>query len=193
MRFLISLMLSLATSFSLAIPVGAINSSAFTGSNGIQETVDYNPEPITIDGITYGKEAHLVLHSVTITLDSSSQTRSSLATVHPAGWTDPFHNECFRWGSSYACNNEAAYFFYTGTAYAAGNVYNQQRVLEVKVKYTRDGRDLTSWGVSQAKYASGKWNPGSVATVKANDTPNSNARKTQFHYDYFTIDSRHVA
>jgi len=127
-----------------------------------------DPGTVTIDGRTFGARDGLVVEV--------GQT--------PVGPMTRGTTEYWR-GTSYAKNTETLQFKYTGRARAMANIYDGQRVIQAKFKYSRDGSDLTSWVTSNAAPRSPcSWAAGSEASKSINDTVNPVAPKTLFNYSF---------
>ena len=131
------------------------------------------------DGRTIDSTDGLTVHSGSKTLyPNGIQTRSS---------------NTFRFGSSYASNNEVWQLRYDGTAYASGKQdflpsgsIKKKRVLQVCFKYTRDGKDLIGWQCSNAALGP-LFTPGKVVKKSVMDSLGIFDSKTVFRYSYKTV------
>jgi hypothetical protein len=85
------------------------------------------------------------------------------------------------WGSSYAYSNEVLQFFYTGRAKAAGNVYQNLRIVQVCIWYSRGSVAVSSTVCSFASSDTGTWLPGPEVSVSATDSLDSYAPHTIFN------------
>jgi hypothetical protein len=85
------------------------------------------------------------------------------------------------WGTSYATSQEIVDLFYVGRAKAAGNVYQNERIVRVCIWYTRDSVAITNQVCSNASSDSGIWLPGPEVSVSAWDILVWDAPKTIFN------------
>lgn len=84
------------------------------------------------------------------------------------------------WGSSYATSTETAYVFYTGRAKAAGNVYNNQRIVKVCISYSHTLRSSPTV-CSSATSTGSSWYAGAEASVGFTDNLSDNWPQTSFN------------
>ena len=85
------------------------------------------------------------------------------------------------WGTSYAYSSESFQFFYTGKAKAAGNVYQNLRIVQVCIWYSRGSSKVSATACSIASSNTGAWLPGSEVSVSVTDTLNPFAPQTIFN------------
>jgi hypothetical protein len=85
------------------------------------------------------------------------------------------------WGTSYATSQEIVDLLYVGRAKAAGNIYQNERIVRVCIWYTRDGVAITDQVCSNASSDSGIWLPGPEVSVSAWDILVWDAPKTIFN------------
>ncbi len=85
------------------------------------------------------------------------------------------------WGASFAESKEKLWVFYQGIAYAAANVYQGQRIVQVCIWYTQDGNRVSDTVCSTASSDSGVWLPTDIAAVSTFDTLNWAAPHTIFN------------
>lgn len=87
------------------------------------------------------------------------------------------------WGKSYAKSEETLNYFYKGTAYAAGNLYQDKIIVGVCIQYAIDGDPISEQVCSNAREVRpGRWIPTSEATVSTRDTIKPWVGKTIFNY-----------
>jgi len=132
------------------------------------------PTSIVVDGKEYGAEAGLTTTEETYDVGTGKEVGSTWATPVKGSHTND------AWGASYAISKEIAYVSYRGTAKAAGNVYAGQRIVQVCIWYTRDGKAVTGTSCSNATNT-GTWRSGSEVALRAADSLVSDAPKTKFH------------
>lgn len=149
-----------------------------------QETVDVNPNPVTIDGKIYTAKDGLEHHQISGNLAKAHNKYQS------KDWW-PYHDMYVNWGNSWVRNQEIGYLHYRGTTQAGGDVYSGKRIIQTTLTYKRDGKILGT-AKSNAVFKSNSWKAGVVDTVWATDSIDSQAPKTQFTYDYYSIDPRLV-
>lgn len=145
---------------------------------------DPAPTSVTINGRTFGPESGLTVTSGSVDLPRLTKAHKGDAVVSPMTTTQ------WSWGTSWTKTVETAQIMYDGYAYAAGNVYNSQRIIEVCFKYTRGGVDVSSWYCSDAYSNGSAWYAGSVAYHGVYDSLDPNAPPTTFHYSLYQIDPR---
>ena len=85
------------------------------------------------------------------------------------------------WGSSYATSTETLLLYYEGKARAAGNVYLNQRIVQVCIWYTRNSVAVSSTVCSNARSTSTAWTSGPEVTTSAWDSLGLNDPKTVFN------------
>ena len=85
------------------------------------------------------------------------------------------------WGASYARSTEHIYLYYEGVAKAAGNVYQNARIIKVCIWYTRNGSAISSKVCSEAYNSGGVWRSGSEVSTITLDVLDWNAPKTIFN------------
>lgn len=154
-------------------------SCATLGLNDCLEIVDYNPEPIVVNGKVFTVQDGLERHRV------SGYFSHVISQPQLQGWM-PYYDTYVNWGISWVRNQEIGYLHYRGTTQAGGNVYNGKRIIQTSLTYKRDTNVQTA--VSNAVFKNNTWKPGEVGTVWMTDTPNPSAPKTQFTYDYYSVD-----
>jgi len=96
-------------------------------------------------------------------------------------WQDPPSRLRSTWGASYANSTENMQLVYVGYALAAGNVYQNLRIVQVCIWYTRDGALVSSRVCSSASSDLGYWVSGSEVSTWALDSLDWNAPKTIFN------------
>lgn len=139
-------------------------------------SADPSPVQVTIDGRTFGPEHRLVIEESVVTLS------------HPREFT-PLGELFYKsWGSSYVQSYHSLEIRYTGTAYAAANVYQGLRVIQVCFQYRRGGGNLIPWTCSNATSNGSSWSPGPIVSKTVYDTLDPNAPVTTFHYSVTRID-----
>lgn len=144
------------------------------------ETVDYSPDPIMVNGVEYSTEDGLTHHRIVGNLtDSANTPPTDTAITSRAG-------AYVNWGSSWARSEEYFQLKYKGTTQAGGNIYGAGRIIQTSITYKRSGTVL-SRAVSNAQYYSSSWHAGPIGTAWATDTLNPWAPKTEFYYDYYTV------
>lgn len=139
-------------------------------------SADRNPVQVTIDGRTFGPEHGLVIEETMVTL-SRPREFTTLG--------DLFYKY---WGSSYVRSYHSLEVRYTGTAYAAANVYQGQRIIQVCFQYRRGGSNLIPWTCSNATSNGSSWSPGPIVSATVYGTLDPNAPVTTFHYSTYRID-----
>lgn len=144
----------------------------------VEETIT-NPDSLTIGDVTYTKEDGLERHRLIFQLKPSK-----INNITPFDYF-PYHNYKWTRGTSYVQNTEIGYLHYRGIACAMGNIYNQKRVVQASISYTR-GKTLLKKAVSSASY-NGTWNSGGEKTIYVTDSLNPNAPKTHVYYDFYSI------
>jgi hypothetical protein len=85
------------------------------------------------------------------------------------------------WGSSFATSSEWLDLYYTGEAKAAGNVYQNLRIVKVCIWYTRDGALISSKVCSNATFSGGIWRAGSKVSTTTWDVLVWDGPKTIFN------------
>ncbi len=149
----------------------AITTIAVASAVALAPPAMADPKTTTIDGRTYGPEDGLVIETGEV--PAHSLTRATTT---------------FTKGTSYVSNTETLQLKYTGRARAMANIYNDQRVIAAKFRYTRDGVDLTGWVTSNAKAGQPcSWQAGPEVSKSVNDSLNPNAPKTKFNYSFTLI------
>lgn len=141
-----------------------------------------NPQTVTINGHVLGPEDGLVV------------TNESYV-VAPGGgqvgsWYGPTAGEISPrtvWGNSFAYSVEQIQLGYVGYAYAAANIYNGQRMVQVCFNYTRGGVMVTPNVCSTASF-NGGWNAGAETTYGLSDSLNPWAPQTIFNISTVRID-----
>jgi hypothetical protein len=125
----------------------------------------------------------------TVVQVSNTQTSEIQAEVNPGGtpisyvWSDRQPLTRSSWGASYATSTEILFLIYQGKARAAGNVYQNLRIVKVCIWYSRDGQQITSKVCSNAIGGSSSWGPGPEVTVFAPDSLGWDDSKTLFHIE----------
>jgi hypothetical protein len=92
------------------------------------------------------------------------------------------------WGASYAISTEYIQLYYEGKAKAAANVYQNLRIVEVCIWYTRDSVAVSSKACSGASNSSDFWAPGPEVIVTTIDSLDWSAPKTIFNIKTVKID-----
>ncbi|MCX8529104.1 MAG: hypothetical protein ORN27_03445 [Rhodoluna sp.] len=85
------------------------------------------------------------------------------------------------WGTSFATSKEILWVFYQGIAYAAANVYQGQRIVQVCIWYTQDAKKVSYTVCSTATSDTGVWLPTDIAAVSTFDTLDWSAPHTIFN------------
>lgn len=91
------------------------------------------------------------------------------------------------WGSSYSISSERVQFIYTGSTWAAANIYNNRRIIQTCFWYTQDQR-RSATTCSNADSSTRVWRPGPVNRASFQDTLNPVAPQTQFHFSKYDVD-----
>jgi hypothetical protein len=126
---------------------------------------------VVVDGRTFGPKDGLVIDEGSVVVGQAPGTISIAAYTR------------YNFGTSYtATNSGSTGLNYGGEAYAAANIFENLRVIQVCFQYRRNNVALHSWVCSNASSSSGTWKPGVVASKTVWDTLDPNAPPTTFHY-----------
>jgi hypothetical protein len=96
-------------------------------------------------------------------------------------WADRLGLSRSAWGASYATSSEIFQLYYEGKAKAAGNVYQNLRIISVCIWYTRGTARVSSEVCSNAIGDTYGWHPGPEVSVGVFDTLDWNAPPTVFN------------
>ncbi len=169
----------------------------FAGSPVASDSVNARSHRNTfvIDGREYGPKDGLKVDTFQFELQPGSgsvgvvfgETPNGPGSVIPLGST--------YWGTSYAISTEWwSQLGYDGKAKAAANVYNNLRIVEVCIWYTREGAGVVGAKVcSDASSDTGVWLPGPEVTTSAWDSLNPLDPPTVFNISTVRIDPRLLA
>ncbi len=105
-------------------------------------------------------------------------------------WTDGRGLSRTFWGASYATSAEVAWLYYVGKAKAAANVYQNLRIVQVCIWYSRGDSAVSSTACSNAVSDPGFWSTGAEVSVDAWDSLGWNDPKTLFNVRTVRIDPR---
>ncbi len=125
----------------------------------------------------------------TQTIDRITVTDDYQIELNPGGspinvsWQDAPSRLRTAWGASYANSTETIQFFYVGKALAAGNVFQNQRIVQVCIWYTRGTQWVSLRVCSTASSDAGYWVAGPEVMTSAIDSLDWNAPKTIFNIE----------
>jgi hypothetical protein len=92
------------------------------------------------------------------------------------------------WGSSYAISTEWwSQLGYDGKAKAAANIFNNKRIIQVCMWYTRGGAAVSGTVCSNAASTGGSWLSGPEKTMSVWDSLNSRDPPTVFNFSTVRI------
>ncbi|WP_420365877.1 hypothetical protein AAEP80_02805 [Curtobacterium sp. L3-7] len=131
----------------------------------------------TADGLT------VVEHSYPV--GSGGQVGENLPTTSTPGGV---HTNIVL-GSSYAFSEEQLYVEYVGTAKAAANVYQGQRIIQMCYWWTRTGATSPTT-CATATFVNGSWRASGEVHSSFSDSLGSNVPQTIFHVKSTRIDPR---
>lgn len=157
--------------------IGAIAATMVLGNVGAATaaTSETAGPAVVVDGRLFTATDGLTVQSGSVLLNRSSRAART------------FGKTTFTRGSSYASTEEKFQLAYEGKARAMANIYNGQRVIQAKFKYSRTS-DVISWQTSNASSGSScYWTAGSAKSKTVWDDLNPSAPKTRFHYDFSLI------
>lgn len=163
-----------------AIPLMTIGVLGLGATSAVADEPD-TPETVVVNGTTYGPE-----DGVEVTVDSFQLTPGGDPVGIQLG--SPYTRDV--WGSSYAISKEIAYAWYRGTAKAAANVYNGQRIIKVCIWYSQPGRANSPTVCSSASSNGTSWSPGGEVAVTFADNLSDNWPSSVFNIQTTRIDPR---
>ncbi len=155
------------------ITAAFVGAAVTVGGGGALGAVAVEPEPteIVISGKTFGPEDGLFHESGSVDVSPSTGIGTQAVTTY---WR----------GTSYASTDHYTDITYYGAARARANIYNGNRVVTAKFKYTRVG-DVISWQTSSASVNSScAWSAGPEKSRTVYDSLDPDAPTTKFRYDF---------
>lgn len=165
----------------LLVISGASVASAHEGNSSADATAhtEHGPNTVVINGQEYGPRDGLRTDTIRIEIEPGSDPVSTVWGAEPGrpGGILPQ----VAWGYSYAYSFEAWSLYYTGHALAAGNVYQNKRIIQVCIWYTRGTSVVGSKVCSNATSNGSSWSSGSDVTTSAWDTLDPFAPPTIFN------------
>ena len=172
--------LSIAIAVSLLLVTGASTAAADPSSPSANATDgERGPSSAVIDGREYGPRDGLKTDTITIEMEPGSDPVWIVwdgTPRRPGGLTPQVS-----WGYSYAYSTEAWELYYTGHALAAGNVYQNERIIQVCISYTRGGSVVGPEVCSNATRNGSSWASGPDVETNAWDTLDPFAPPTEFN------------
>lgn len=145
--------------FSRVLIAGAAAAVALTaGAGGATAKITYpdgtDSETAVINGREFGPKDGLTVDVQQFEVTPGGDPVGAyFPTTPPAGMITPMAT----WGASYATSTETVQLYYTGRAKAAGNVFNQERIVQVCFWYTRGGNAISSKYCSNASSTGSAW------------------------------------
>jgi hypothetical protein len=164
------------------VATGASTASAQSGVASLAQLSNgggHGADGVVIDGREYGPRDGLKTDTIRIELEPGSDPVGVVWGSEPRGPGGIVPQ--VSWGNSYAYSTEAWQLYYTGHALAAGNVYQNKRIIQVCIWYTRGTSVVGAKKCSNASSNGSSWSSGSDVETNAWDTLDPFAPPTVFN------------
>jgi hypothetical protein len=165
--------------------VGATPESADSPS-ACRSATTQAPKTVVIDGREYGPKDGLKVDTYQCEIEPGSGTVGIEFRDAPQGPGSVTPQAT--WGSSYAISTEWwSQLGYDGKAKAAANIFNNKRIIQVCMWYTRGGAAVSGTVCSNAASTGGSWFSGPEKTMSVWDSLDSRDPPTVFNFSTVRI------